>query len=223
MKDYRWLHNKVIRRFRSRADMEASLPQAKSRAELIAMVDSSYLSAMSRRVFRAGLRHAVVDSKWPEFEKAFFHFQLNRVAMLSDDELDRLMENTAIIRHWKKITSVRHNAVFLKEMVELHGSVGQWLANWPDEDVIGLWRQLKKEGAQLGGNSGPSFLRMVGKDTFMLTEDVSVALQAQGVVDKHPTSQRDLGKVQAAFLQWQSESGRPLCQISRMLSMTVNY
>ena len=118
---------------------------------------------------------------------------------------------------------MRHNAVYLGEMAHLHGSVGQWLANWPEHDVVGLWTALKKEGAQLGGNSGPSFLRMVGKDTFILTDDVVVALKAQGIVDKKPTSQRDLNKVQRAFNQWQSESGRPLCQLSRMLSMTVNY
>lgn len=223
MNDYQWLHNHVIKRFRSKRDMEASLPVARSRAELIAMVDSSYLSEMSRRVFRAGLKHALVDGKWPAFEKAFFNFNLDRVAMMSDDELDGLMGNTSIIRHWNKIKSVRHNAAFLREMVQLHGSVGQWLANWPEQDVVGLWTVLKKEGAQLGGNSGPAFLRMVGKDTFMLTDDVVVALKAQGVVDKKPTSQRDLNKAQQFFNQWREESGRPLCQLSRMLSMTVNY
>jgi 3-methyladenine DNA glycosylase Tag len=82
---------------------------------------------------------------------------------------------------------------------------------------------LKKQGAQLGGNSGPSFLRMVGKDTFLLTDDVVAALVAQGVVDKRPTAQRDLRAVQQAFNQWQQESGRPLCQISRLLSMTVGW
>lgn len=223
MKDYQWLHNHVIKRFRSRKDMEASLPVARTRAELIAMVDSSYLSQMSRRVFRAGLKHSLVDAKWPAFEKAFCHFNLDRVAMMSDDELDILMGNTRIIRHWNKIKSVRHNAVFLREMVQLHGSVGQWLANWPQDDVVGIWLLLRKEAAQMGGNSAPSFLRMVGADTFLLTEDVSVALQAQGIVDKMPSSQRDLKKVQEAFNRWREESGRPLCQLSRMLAMTVNY
>jgi 3-methyladenine DNA glycosylase Tag len=223
MKEYQWLHNQVIKRFRSKRDMEASLPVPRSRAQLIAMVDSSYLSEMSRRVFRAGLKHSLVDAKWPAFEKAFFNFNLRRVSMMSDDELDTLMGNTSIIRHWNKIKSVRHNAVFLGEMVHLHGSVGQWLANWPQEDVVGLWLLLRKQAVQMGGNSAPSFLRMVGKDTFLLTEDVVVALMAQGVVDKKPTSKADLRKVQSAFNDWQQQSGRPFCQLSRMLAMTVNY
>ena len=115
MKEYQWLHNQVIKRFRSKRDMEASLPVPRSRAQLIAMVDSSYLSEMSRRVFRAGLKHSLVDAKWPAFEKAFFNFNLRRVSMMSDDELDTLMGNTSIIRHWNKIKSVRHNAVWTSQ------------------------------------------------------------------------------------------------------------
>jgi 3-methyladenine DNA glycosylase Tag len=64
---------------------------------------------------------------------------------------------------------------------------------------------------------------MVGKDSFVLSEDVVVALKAQGIVEKPPRSQKDLNNVQQAFNQWQLESGRPLAHISRMLAMTVNY
>ena len=49
------------------------------------------------------------------------------------------------------------------------------------------------------------------------------ALKAQGVIDKAPTSLKDLAAVQAAFNQWQAESGRPLCQLSVMLAHTVNH
>ncbi len=53
---------------------------------------------------------------------------------------------------------------------------------------------------------------MVGKDTFIPTDDMAAALIAQKVIDKPPTSQRDLALVQQAFNQWHAESGRPLCQ-----------
>ncbi len=64
---------------------------------------------------------------------------------------------------------------------------------------------------------------MIGKDTFLLTEDVVVALKAQGIVSRRPGSQRDLRIVQQAFNEWQQESQWQLCQISRLLSLTVNY
>ena len=55
----------------------------------------------------------------------------------------------------------------------------------------------------------------------MFFRDVVKALVEQGIVDKEPTSKRDLGAAQAAFNQWREESGRDLCQISRVLACSV--
>ncbi|MEL6476210.1 MAG: hypothetical protein AAFR17_02695 [Pseudomonadota bacterium] len=48
------------------------------------------------------------------------------------------------------------------------------------------------------------------------------ALIREGLVDKTPTSQRDLAAVQAAFNHWADESDRPLAHISRTLACSVN-
>ncbi|ARN75890.1 DNA-3-methyladenine glycosylase I [Oceanicoccus sagamiensis] len=223
MKDFDWIYQHVLERLGSAREVERYLSKPASAGQLKAQDDAFYLSTLCRRVFRAGLKHSVVDNKWPGFEQAFFGFNPRRVAMMSDEEMDALMGNTEIIRHWQKIKSVRYNAGFMLEIIEQHGSIGHWLAQWPAEDIVALWTLLKKEGAQLGGNSGPYFLRMVGKDTFILTEDLVVALKAQGIVDKKPDSQKDLKRVQGAFNHWAEQSGRPLCQISQLLAMTVNY
>ena len=57
----------------------------------------------------------------------------------------------------------------------------------------------------------------------MVTGDVAAALKARGVVDKPPTSQRDLAATQAFFNQLHADSGRPMCQLSMMLAYTVNH
>jgi len=223
MRHFDEIYQQVLDRFRNPSELDKQLPQAKLPQQLMDQTDSYYLSEMSRRIFRAGLKHSMVDAKWPAFETAFYQFNPVRVAMMSDDELDELMGNKAIIRHWNKIKSVRHNAGMVLEIQENAGSVGQWLAEWPEDDTAGLWLTLKKRGAQLGGNSAAYFLRRVGKDTFALTEDVTTALMSQGIVDRPPTSQRDLRVVQEAFNGWKHQSSRPLCQISKILAMTVNY
>jgi 3-methyladenine DNA glycosylase Tag len=223
MNDFESVYQHCLNRFVSVDDLEALLPEPKTAEQLRLVDDSVYLSTMCRRVFRAGLKHSLVDAKWPAFEKAFWGFNLNRISRMSDEELDTLMGNREIIRHWNKLKSVRVNAVFLLEMVEEYGSVGNWLASWPIGDTVGLWSLMKKHGSQLGGNSAAYFLRMSGKDTFVLTTDVVVALIAQGIVDRKPTSQKDLKLVQGAFNEWHRQSGRPLSQISRLLAMTVNY
>ena len=48
------------------------------------------------------------------------------------------------------------------------------------DGIVELWEALAKRFSQMGGNSGPSFLRMVGKDTFVLTHSVTAALEALG-------------------------------------------
>jgi 3-methyladenine DNA glycosylase Tag len=201
--------------------LEAQLPKPKSARQLKAMKDDRYLSQMCLRVFRAGLKHSLVDSKWPAFEEVFHGFQPGRVVLMNDEEMEACMGNRALIRHWAKISSVRDNAAAMQEIVKEHGSFGKWLADWPADDIVGLWDQLAKRFSQLGGNSGPYFLRMVGKDTFVLTGDVVQGLIDAKVVAKKPTSKSDKQKVQAAFNAWAEETGRPLCELSRILSFSV--
>lgn len=204
------------------SDAELLGPRAANRAELLATPDDRILSAMTWRIFCAGLKRSLVDGKWPAFEKAFFGFDPEKVSLMSDDHLDALMQNRDLIRHFGKIKATRINALMIHEVSQKQGGFGQFLADWPIEDtVVGLWSYLKKEGAQLGGNSGAYALRIVGRDSPVLTDDVVVALKAQGVIDKRPTAKRDLLLVQEAFNQWHSESGFDLCQISRLLARSI--
>ncbi|MDY7219097.1 DNA-3-methyladenine glycosylase I [Denitrificimonas sp. JX-1] len=212
-----------VNRFGSLEALEAQLPVPATDEQLLGVSDDRYLSLLSRRVFRAGLRHSVVDAKWPIFEEVFWHFDPDKVVLLSAEHIERLMQDTRIIRHLGKLKSVPRNAQMVLDVRREYGSFGAFLAQWPVEDIVGLWRAIARQGYQLGGLSAPRFLRMAGKDTFVLTQDVVAALIAQGVVVKQPTSQRDLAVVQAFFNEWREQSGRPLCQLSMMLALTVNH
>ncbi|APU31086.1 3-methyladenine DNA glycosylase [Ectopseudomonas alcaliphila JAB1] len=223
MRDYKWLHEFCLNRFGSAKALEAMLPQPRSDAELRALSDDRYLSLISLRIFRAGLKHSLVDAKWPAFEEVFFGFDPEKVVLMGAERLENLMQDARLIRHLGKLKSVPRNAQFILDVRREKGSFGTLIADWPVSDIVGLWKYLAKHGSQLGGLSAPRFLRMVGKDTFVPTDDMVAALKAQGVIDKAPTSLKDLAAVQAAFNQWQAESGRPLCQLSVMLAHTVNH
>lgn len=223
MRDYPWLYEYCLNRFGSVEALEARMPQPKTPAELATVSDDRYLSLISLRIFRAGLKHSLVDAKWPAFEEVFFGFDPEKVVLMGGERLENLMQDTRLIRHLGKLKSVPRNAQFVLDVAREYGSFGKLLAGWPSSDIVGLWKLLAKRGNQLGGMSAPRFLRMAGKDTFVLSDDVVAALKAQEIVDKVPTSQKDLALVQAAFNQWQEQSGRPLCHISMMLSYTVNH
>lgn len=221
--DYLWLYDRVRQRFTSDEAMESYLPMPLTPEELAAKTDDRYLSAMSQRIFRAGMQHSVVDAKWPAFEEVFWGFVPEKMIWLTPEHIENHMRNDRIIRHRTKLLTIPRNAQFILDIRQEYGcSFGEFIANWPVSDIIGLWRLLAKRGSRLGGRSAAGFLRLVGKDTFLLTDDVVGRLIASGVIDNAPTSQRDMQSVQQAFNQLHDASGRPLCQLSAMLSLTIN-
>jgi 3-methyladenine DNA glycosylase Tag len=202
--------------------LSARLPRPKSAEELGAVGDDRYLSLMSLRIFRAGLKHSLVDARWPAFEEVFMGFEPARVVAMSDEEVEALLGDQRLIRHWGKLKSVRANAAALRQVAAEAGGMGAWLAGWPRDDVVGLWQELGKRFSQLGGSSGPYFLRMAGKDTFLLTDSVIKALNHWDAFSGTPKSKADRLRVQDAFNAWHQSTSRPLCQLSMILAASVD-
>jgi 3-methyladenine DNA glycosylase Tag len=201
--------------------IDSYLPESATDAHLRSITDSQYLSLLSRRVFRAGMRHSVVDSRWSAFEEAFWQFNPQACQLIDDARFEELMLNKELIRHWRKMKTIPINATMVLQVAKQHGSFGEFIAQWPTDNIIGLWHYIKKHGAHLGGDGGARFLRMVGKDTFVLSDDVTRALINAGVVTKKPTSQRDLQAAQDYFNQLVKQSGRSLGQLSMVLALSI--
>lgn len=183
--------------------------------------DDRFLSGMTHAIFSSGFSWAVVEQKWPGFEKAFHGFNPRRVALYSDDDIARLIKDARIIRNGAKIQSTIRNARFVIETAKEHGSFGAFLKQWPTTDQIGLMEHLQKHASRLGGQTAMYFLRFNGWDSFILSKDVTRALVREGVLDKPATSKRALRAVQDAFNQWTKESGRPQREVSRILAWSV--
>ncbi len=203
------------------AAVEERLPELKTAAELAKIGDDRWLSMMTRCIFQAGFSWKVIENKWPGFEEAFEGFEPRRWKMMSDEDLDRLVQDTRVVRNAQKLSSVRDNAQFLCDLADEHGSAAKFFAEWPVNDMVGLMDLMKKRGSRLGGNTGQVVLRFMGKDGFMLSKDVVAALIREGVIDKPPTSKKGLQAAQDAFNRWHAETGRPYAHISRILAMSV--
>ena len=200
------------------AALEAHLPKPKTAAELRAVPDDRYLSLMCLRIFQAGLKHSLVEAKWPAFEEAFLGFDPRCVRAMSDEELERLMSDKRLIRHGGKMQAVHKNAAAFCDLAEEYGGFGAYLAAWDGSDAVGLWDDLTKRFSQVGGNSGPYFLRMAGKDTFVLTGDVMCGLVHWGALEQEPKGKTGRRKAQIVFNAWVEETGRPLCQLSMIVA-----
>ena len=202
--------------------LEALMPPVKTPRALARISDDRWLAQMTKGVFQAGFNWSVIEKKWDGFEEAFEGFDPNRWAHMSDDDMDRLLKDTRIVRNAQKINSVPGNAQMLVDLAKEHGSAAKAFANWPNEDFIGLLEYIKKHGSRLGGTTGQYLFRIMGKDAFVISRDVTAALIRAGVVDKAPTSKRALAAVQQAFNDWHEESGAPLSHISRTLSLSID-
>ena len=75
-------------------ELKARLPKVATAAGLRKFPDDRYLSQMCLRIFRAGLKHSLVDGKWPAFETAFHGFEPRRVRAFSDEEMEALLSGS---------------------------------------------------------------------------------------------------------------------------------
>jgi 3-methyladenine DNA glycosylase Tag len=97
----------------------------------------------------------------------------------------------------------------------------RFIAEWPTDNIIGLWAWLKKHGARLGGNTGPYTLRQLGKDTFLLSRDIEAYLRVHEIIDGGLQSKKSLQAAQDFFNEMQQQSGLSLQEISQVIAFSV--
>jgi 3-methyladenine DNA glycosylase Tag len=206
--------------------LEKLLPRKPDVKALAKLSDDFFLAEMTKREFSAGFAWSVIEAKWPGFEEAFLGFKPAKLTFQPDDYWDGLLKDTRIVRNGAKISSVRENAAFVQAIAKEHDSFGKFLAKWPSSDEVGLLDLLLKRGSRLGGNTGQMFLRFVGWDGFVTSQDVVSCLRDAGLdIAAEVKSKGDLAKVQAQFNAWATETGLPYVHLSRICAMSVgdNY
>lgn len=112
-------------------------------------------------MFQAGISWRVVEAKWPGIRAAFNDFDPPKVAAMSDADIDRLMNDTRVIRNRRKLEAVASNAAVMLDLDAEHKGFGRYLDSLGDfEDTR---KELRKRFAFLGDTSVGIFLWMVGR------------------------------------------------------------
>ena len=130
--------------------------------------------------FQAGLSWECVLNKREGFRRAFAGFDLEKVCAFTEEDVERLMQDAAIIRHRRKIEAAIGNARVFREIQREFGSFARYLWQWTEGEVLheygrttsplsdALSKDLKKRG-----------MRFVGSTT------IYSYLQAVGVIESH--------------------------------------
>ena len=189
-----------------------------SHPNLAELGDDRILAAFTKKVFQSGFVWRVVENKWSDFEEVFFRFNIEKMLMMPDEMLEKKATDPKIIRNFNKIKTIKANAQMMFDEQRNGHKVAAFIADWPSDNIIGLWAYLKKNGARLGGNTGPYGLRAIGKDTFLLSRDVEAYFRAHDIISGGIQSKTSLQAIQNSFNQWQQQCDLSLSQLSRLIA-----
>jgi DNA-3-methyladenine glycosylase I len=123
--------------------------------------------------FQSGLSWLTILRKRPAFRAAFHDFDIEKVAAMDASDVDRLLEDVAIIRHRGKIEASINNAGSALELIEREGSLAAFVWRYEaatsdprwgtSPESIELARELKRQGFRfVGPTSVYAFMQSMG-------------------------------------------------------------
>ena len=124
--------------------------------------DKGFFEQMTKAVFQSGFSWKVIESKWPNFEKAFAGFDVARVAAFDGVDLERLGDDAGIVRNLRKIEATVNNAREMMLVTQEFGSFANYLAELAKEGEAAMCKTLAKRFSHLGSATSMFFLRKVG-------------------------------------------------------------
>ncbi|MGE9833359.1 DNA-3-methyladenine glycosylase I [Streptococcus sp. FT1-106] len=139
--------------------------------------------------YQAGLSWETILNKRQAFREAFHGYDLNRVATMSDAELDEILQNPNVIRNRLKIYATRANAQAFLQVQKDFGSFDHYLWSWvnftPLDNSVKDYRQ-----APAKTDLSEKLSKDMKKRGFKFTGPVCVYsyLQAAGLVNDHENS-----------------------------------
>jgi DNA-3-methyladenine glycosylase I len=144
--------------------------------------DRRLFEKLSLEGFQSGLSWRTILAKRDNFRAAFDGFDVDRVSRFTARDVDRLLQDSGIIRHRGKIEAVINNAQRVRELVDREGSLAAYVWRYePDParpaepqsastspESVALSKDLKKRG-----------WKFVGPTT------VYAFMQAMGLINDH--------------------------------------
>jgi DNA-3-methyladenine glycosylase I len=138
--------------------------------------ESALFEALTLGVFEAGLSWSIVFGKRDAFRKVFHEFDVARVAAMTERDVDRLLQDPAIIRNRAKIQATVQNARAMRSaspslaaLARSYGtnrkraprSIADLPTSTPQADAFA--KQLKSQGYRfVGPTSVYAFMQNVG-------------------------------------------------------------
>ena len=136
---------------------------------------------------QAGLSWITILRKRENYRKAFHNFEVEKVACMTDEDVDRLMLDAGIIRNRNKLKSTISNARHFIEVQKEFGSFCNYMRSFlPDgKPVINHWKTLAEAPASTPLSDAISKDMKKRGFKFFGTTICYAHLQAVGYVNDH--------------------------------------
>lgn len=138
---------------------------------------------------QAGLSWITVLKKRENYRKAFFKFDVKKVAKMSDEDLQALLGNAGIIRHIGKLTAIRSNAIATLAVQKEFGSLAAYLWGFMDNQP-----KINKVKSYKEAPASTPLSDLMAKDMkkrgfrFLGSTTLYAHMQASGMMNDHEVS-----------------------------------
>jgi 3-methyladenine DNA glycosylase Tag len=122
---------------------------------------ADYLDVLTKAVFQSGISWRVVEAKWPGTREALYDFDPERVADLTPDDVDRLVQDQRLVRNRRKIEATIANAGTMLELDREYHGFKAYLSSFGNFDATS--GDLVKRFKFLGATGAYYFLHVVGE------------------------------------------------------------
>ena len=148
--------------------------------------DRALFELLCLETYQSGLSWETVLNKRQGFREVFYNYQAQRIAEMTDEELEVLLENPDIIRNRAKIFATRANAQAFLQVQKTYGSFDAYLWSFVDgKTIVNDVPDYRQAPAKTALSEKLS--QDLKKQGFKFTGPVAVLsfLQAAGLVDDH--------------------------------------
>ena len=126
--------------------------------------NNGYFENLTRIIFQSGLNWRVIENKWRNFRESFKALSTDSVSKLSDDDVEKLMNNKGIIRNRAKIIATILNAQKFQTIIKEYRSFQKYLNTLDKSDNYkSVIKELSKQFSRVGPSTAGIFLFSVGE------------------------------------------------------------
>lgn len=137
---------------------------------------------------QAGLSWETILRKREGYRQAFHHFDPEKVAIMTDEELEALRENPAIVRNRLKIYAARKNAQTFLKIQEECGSFDAYVWRFVEGlPIVGHWQTFEAVPVTTPESDALSKDLKKRGMTFVGSTIIYAYMQAVGLVNDHLT------------------------------------